>query len=205
MQIGLEVLSNLGDAIKHYPNENWGDALSKGQLESKEWLIKQMLYHYDFEDDLRIIIVGSWLGILPMLMWEEREFFHWTDEKCMWGIDLSMDSVCASIHVNDHNNFQTFIGDVIEDNWYDKPAYYINTSCEHFTGSDFRRWLMMLPKGSKVALQSNNFFDAPDHVNCQHSLAQFEYECTLLAKIDYIDCLKIDNVPYTRFMILGQM
>lgn len=206
MQIGLEVLSNLGGAMKNYPDENWGDALSKGQLASKEWLIKKMLYHYDFEDDLPIIIIGSWLGILPLLMWYDRQFFHWSEKKPIWGADLSEDSVNASALVNKRNNFLPFIMDVLEDDlFYTEPAYYINTSCEHFTAVDFRKWLMLLPKGSKVALQSNNFFDSPDHVNCQYGLSQFEFECNLLSKIDYIDCLKIEDVPYTRFMILGEM
>ena len=40
----------------------------------------------------------------------------------------------------------------------------VNTSCEHI--ADLRGWLDLLPKGTSVLLQSNDYFSEPTHINC---------------------------------------
>ena len=118
-----------------------------------------------------------------------------------------MNSCIASQIVNQHNNFHPIKGNAINFN-YDRPepltpTIIINTSCEHFSEVDFKKWLINIPIGTKVYLQSNNFFDCEDHVNCKQSLTEFEFDCTLLSSIEYAGKLDIEHVPYTRYMIIG--
>ena len=48
----------------------------------------------------------------------------------------------------------------------------VNTSCEHI--ADLRGWLDLLPKGTSVLLQSNDYFSEPTHINCVESVEAFE-------------------------------
>ena len=48
----------------------------------------------------------------------------------------------------------------------------VNTSCEHI--ADLRGWLDLLPKGTNVLLQSNDYFSEPTHINCVESVEAFE-------------------------------
>ena len=47
----------------------------------------------------------------------------------------------------------------------------INTSCEHI--ADLPAWLSLLPRGTQVLLQSNDYFSEPTHINCVPTLEAF--------------------------------
>jgi len=203
MKVGIQAISDISDAMRKYPDENWVDALSSGQLKSKEWLLDRLQIPHTPQT---ICIVGSWLGILPLLMYENNEEFNMERHQC-YGVDQNMSSISASYIVNQQNNFQGICGDAIYFNYEHieslKPDIVINTSCEHFSESDFKKWLIRIPLGAKVYLQSNNFFDCEDHVNPKRSLTEFEFDCTLLTSIEFSGKLDIEHVPYTRYMIIG--
>jgi hypothetical protein len=74
----------------------------------------------------------------------------------------------------------------------------VNTSCEHI--ADLRGWLDLLPAGTRVLLQSNNYFSEPSHINCMASLGDFE------AAVRLGDIAFSGEFPmkkYTRYMIIG--
>ena len=52
----------------------------------------------------------------------------------------------------------------------DSPDTIINTSCEHI--ENFARWYAKQSTGKLVILQSNNYFDIPEHVNCVHDITR---------------------------------
>ena len=58
-----------------------------------------------------------------------------------------------------------------------RPDLVVNTSCEHI--ADVRGWLDMLPKGTRVLLQSNDYFAEPTHINCVASLDEFRAQAQL--------------------------
>jgi trans-aconitate methyltransferase len=74
----------------------------------------------------------------------------------------------------------------------------INTSCEHI--ADIRAWLSLLPPGSRVLLQSNNYFSEPTHINCVETLDAFIAQAGLSA-IAFSGSLPMKK--YTRFMLIG--
>lgn len=78
------------------------------------------------------------------------------------------------------------------------PDTIINTSCEHI--KDFDRWYNKIPKGVMVILQSNNFFEVAEHVNCVNSYEEFESK-TPIEHPFYGGHLELDK--YTRFMRIG--
>ena len=78
------------------------------------------------------------------------------------------------------------------------PDTIINTSCEHI--EKFTEWFNAIPKGKLVALQTNNYFDLPEHVNCVKTLAEFKEQAPL-SDVIFGGSLKLEK--YTRFMLIG--
>ena len=70
-------LSNLKTTIKKYPDVDFSDALSIGQIKSKNWLIDRL--HWETCDGYlpgngMIFIVGGWYGTLAAMMLEDRKY-----------------------------------------------------------------------------------------------------------------------------------
>ncbi len=74
----------------------------------------------------------------------------------------------------------------------------INTSCEHI--ENFSKWYDLIPDGKLVVLQSNNFFDVEEHVNCVSNIKEFA-EMTPMSNVLYEGELPLDK--YTRYMRIG--
>ena len=80
----------------------------------------------------------------------------------------------------------------------DKPDTIINTSCEHI--NNFSDWYRKIPAGKLLILQTNNYFDLQEHVNCSDSLASFG-DTTPMEQVLYEGSL--DCGQYVRFMRIG--
>lgn len=72
----------------------------------------------------------------------------------------------------------------------------INTSCEHMDN----RWFYKLPAGTLVALQTNNYFENPQHSNCAESLDAVRHRYPM-EKVFYEGALP--TALYDRFMLIG--
>lgn len=87
-----------------------------------------------------------------------------------------------------------------EENWgykrLDEMQVVINTSCEHMTNE----WFENLPAGTFVSLQTNDYFDNPQHSNCCKDLeaAKEKYP---MQSIMYQG--ELDTHLYNRFMLIG--
>ena len=80
----------------------------------------------------------------------------------------------------------------------DSPDTIINTSCEHII--NFDEWYRKIPKGKLVILQSNNYVDVQEHVNCAKDIEMFS-KSTPMTKTLFEGTL--DLVTYRRFMKIG--
>jgi hypothetical protein len=81
------------------------------------------------------------------------------------------------------------------------PDTIINTSCEHIP--NFKEWYNKIPAGKLVILQSNNFFELDEHINCVNDLDDFASQAPL-SEILYEGELDLSkHVNYTRFMRIG--
>jgi hypothetical protein len=63
-----------------------------------------------------------------------------------------------------------------------------------------RRWLARLPDGMPVVLQSNDYFDEPEHINCVKTLDEFVDQAGL-SKVAFSGVL--ETKKYDRFMLIG--
>ena len=83
----------------------------------------------------------------------------------------------------------------------DKDTYMvINTSCEYITQEQYNTWLANAPDDVYIVLQSNNFKDPEEHVNCMSDLDEFKRKSKL--KVDLEEELELPK--YKRFLICGR-
>ena len=157
------------------------EAISDGQMSSKQWLADEL----KGLDLGTIFLCGGWYALLLL------------DDKLVYNrcISFDMDPSCKkpadTIHRHLLVNGWKFLSttkDILDINYQIEPLTItryngttiditatpdtiINTSCEHI--ERFTEWWDMIPVGKLVALQSNNGFDIPGHVNCSESLEDF--------------------------------
>jgi hypothetical protein len=186
------------------------DAFSIGQLKSKLWLIDNL------PNDLgTVFICAGWYGTLANLMFEKvRSKFD-----CIRSFDI--DETCAPIadtfnrswvitnwkfkastldilKMDFPTNYITFRADGSSVELTEMPDTIINTSCEHI--DDFNFWYNKIPKEKLVILQSNNYFDIKEHVNCSRTLEEFVTQ-TPMTSVLYSG--ELDLGIYKRFMRMG--
>ena len=78
------------------------------------------------------------------------------------------------------------------------PDTIINTSCEHI--ANFIEWYNKIPNGTLVVLQSNNYFEIKEHVNCVNNINEF-IKIAPMSTLLYNGELELEK--YTRFMLIG--
>ena len=88
----------------------------------------------------------------------------------------------------------------IEDFNFKKYDIVICTSCEHLEQKVIDDMLKRIKKGALVILQSNNYIQIEDHINCHNNVVDFE-KTLKLDKILYRGTLKLDK--YDRYMVVG--
>lgn len=189
------------------------DCFSRGQLESKIWAVKELK---KVTPDIGVVFLcAGWYATLATMLFESGIRIN---KIRSFDIDDSCRSIAETFNkpwVKQDWKFKTCTDDIHNidfdmhsyrvkrsDGTYceldDSPNTIINTSCEHI--QDFDKWFNKIPKGKLVVLQTNNYFDLPEHVNCVKDILQFA-EKTPLSKVLFTGELPLEK--YTRFMRIG--
>jgi hypothetical protein len=206
---------NIGALFKKYPTVDLTDLFSKGQMDSKRWLVDKLV-----ELDLSlgtVFICAGWYGSLATFLFE-------ADLKTDKIRSFDIDPACADIAdtfnrsaVMNQWQFKAITEDIMDIDYQhhtwqvwsnannrmcypitDTPDTIINTSCEHI--KNFAEWYDKIPEGKLVILQSNNFSEVEDHVNCSNDAEAFSISAPMK------NCLflgELDLEKYTRFMKIG--
>ena len=189
-------IARLRHCIETYPDLNWGDAMSRGQITSKMWLLEQLQLENRVQLG-RVVICGGWVGILARLMLDHEVIKTIHVES----IDIDQLATLAARDMNyEHHvefDFDAYVSDCYEVN-YGHYDTIINTSCEHF--DNFDGWFDRVPSGKIVILQSNNFTEIEDHVDCVEDADE------LVAKAGLRTVIYSGALPcygYIRFMVIG--
>jgi hypothetical protein len=189
------------------------DSLSQGQIKSKLWLINELK---KLKLDLgTVFLCAGWYAILATLIFENNikvtKIRSFDIDKTVLAIaerfnkkwvleDWKFKPAVYDIHDINFNEFTYNVtrtdGQVRE--LTDKPDTIINTSCEHI--NNFSDWYRKIPAGKLLILQTNNYFDLQEHVNCSDSLASFG-DITPMEQVLYEGSL--DCGQYVRFMRIG--
>ncbi len=201
----------------------WDDCFSRGQLESKLWLVKEL---QKTKVDLgTVFLCAGWYATLAVMLFE-------SNIKVDKVRSFDTDPTCAKIAevfnkpwFEDNWRFKASTVDIMDFEWSDAPApsdgtlgnfYYmtsstdkpiqmkdnpdtiINTSCEHI--ENFAKWYDLIPDGKLVILQSNNFFEVEEHVNCVSSIEEFTTSAPM-QNVLYQGELELPK--YKRYMLIG--
>lgn len=185
-------------------------ALSTGQIDSKLWLIKKVAETIGWNDK-KVFILGGWFGILPFLV----HLTNLTDKSKFRSVDIDKDVARWAAFLNEWNpDFTSIHADMHNLNYQNTHFYVhahppyeiqesadiiVNTSCEHL--SKFNDWYGLIPKGKWLVLQSNNFFDCSEHVNCVEDLSLFKKQAPMS---DYVYEGFLPLQKYNRFMLIGK-
>ena len=191
------------------------DCFSRGQLQSKLWLVEELKKH---DIDLgTVFLCAGWYATLATMLFEsnmkvEKIRSFDIDASCTdiaetfnkpWFVDKwKFKSVTQDIMNIDYNNHTwqcwSNANDRMSKPITDIPDTIINTSCEHI--HNFNEWYAKIPYGKLVVLQSNDYFDVEEHVNCVNNV----YEFKKMAPMTTLLYMGMRELPkYTRFMLIG--
>jgi hypothetical protein len=203
---------NYGQFITKFPDTDVSDLFSKGQMESKSWLVDSLV---EINQPLgTVFICAGWYGSLATFLFESglsidkiRSFD--VDEQCAiradtfnrswvmdgWQFKASTLDIVKMTYPLTHTTYRAD-GSSLE--LTEMPDTIINTSCEHI--SNFSDWYNAIPSGKIVILQSNDYFEIDEHVNCSESLEEFN-RMTPMQETYKLDKLELSK--YTRYMKIG--
>ena len=194
-------VARVARTARRYPSPDLANALNRKQIACKKWLVDEVAE--TFGPDLGCVwVLGGWYGVLPALMFDDAR----TRVERIVNVDL--DERCAPVAecLNqedlDRGAFATRTADMLTldySRFAGGAGLIVNTSCEHL--DRFDEWYARIPRGARLALQSNNYFSEPEHVNCVPDLAAFAAQAPL-SRVRFRGELEMPN--YTRFMLIGE-
>jgi len=195
MQIDLEHIMFWMDAIRNSNDPlRTLESFWKGQLRSKEWLIKNLGVYVG--KPVTIDIFGGWNGVLASML------FHAPyPVKSIRSIDIDpkCESTATTMNKLEHiaGRFHAVTADMC--NLRSDADVAINTSCEHITQDQYEQWLTGLPYNSLIVLQSNNY-NIHEHIRTADSLEEFIEQ----SHLDVYWSGKLELPLYDRYMIIGK-
>lgn len=200
MKVDIEDVLFWMDAIRNSDDRyRTLESFWKGQIHSKLWLIENLAkFVEDKPND--IVIHGGWNGVLASLLFNSS-----IQIKHITSVDI--DSNCKDIAntVNKRyeieGRFTAVTEDMSEYTYKNMPDVVINTSAEHVLDNKLRTWFSKIPTTALCSIQSNNYFELDEHINCVNTSQELENKFPLKTK--YLDSLVTQK--YIRFMIIGNV
>jgi len=191
------LFNNLRNAVDNY-DADLSDALSWGQLKSKRWLVTE-LESLDISLGT-IFLCAGWYATLAAMLFQSKCNI---DKIRSFDIDESCLQIADTINrnqVKEDWKFKSITQDIMDIDYpiTDTPNTIINTSCEHI--ENFEEWYAKIPSGKLVILQSNNFFEVDEHVNCVNDINEFK-RMSPMNTVLYSGELQLPK--YYRFMLIG--
>lgn len=209
-----QFFDNFGQVLRKFPDLDLTDLFSKGQIESKRWLVNELI---KTKQSLgTVFLCAGWYGSLATFIFEsglqvEKIRSFDIDESCAsiaetfnrnktidgWQFKATTLDICKMDYPLE---YETLRSNGTSQNLVEMPSTIINTSCEHIPTDDFVNWYNKIPVGTLVVLQTNNYFKLTEHVNCCKDLEHFA-RLTPIQYLQFSGELELPN--YTRFMRIG--
>lgn len=197
MKVEIEDVLFWMDAIRNSEDKyRTLESFWKGQIRSKVWLVEQ-LEKCALPTKNKIVIHGGWNGVLSSLLFNSNiNIEHITSVD----IDPTCEEIARTINKRQEieGRFSAVTADMC-DYKYDANIV-INTSCEHLTQEQYKKWLKQLPMLATIVIQSNNYFDHEEHVRCATDI----YDFIKMSDVTpfYVDTF--ETPKYERYMIIGK-
>lgn len=177
--------------------KSFEDSVSQGQYDSKIWLRDELKkQNFEFIGKAHIEIIGSWFAF-PLL--EIIKDLYPVKQVDLYDKDENCHRVTAQYINHFDPDFKIVqYGDYFERKDKRRRHLVINTACEHMQDIGHMRHVY---KGTPtMVLQSNNYTEQEDHINCVNNVNELIYK-NKLAHVNYSGYKSFEN--YDRFMVIG--
>jgi hypothetical protein len=191
------------DVRKNYPHQfrRTLDASTASQLESKLWVVDELLKLPDTIEHLRVALLGGWFAnfITPLLI---DELYVSTVFNYEIDNDVKEISYKYNKRYKDSNKYQCSIKDIMMKTLEDDFDIIINCACEHmYPMTKFYEWNPKL-QDTLYVLQSTDDDQYDDHINCVKDEFHLAEQANIV-DIKYMGSKKLPN-GMTRFMVIGK-
>lgn len=184
--------------LEYVKIEELRDALSDGQLLSKNWVVEVL--HDLIEEgklpvegkQIRVAILGGWIGTLSLMM------NAWELPVAITSVDLDERSNRVAEKLNYDFTFNTMTMNMYDID-YSQFDLIINTSSEHIP--DIPKWRSQIPEGKIILVQNNDFEEGNGHVSCVRNSNELRKQLKL-AEVIYEGTRTFPQ--YSRFMLIGR-
>ncbi len=203
-QLTSSIFLKLPFVIKKYPERllDVCGCFNSNQFKCKLWLVEKLnSYSHHFKmktkDKIDIAIFGGWYGTMATII---KENFTLKPIRNVFSYDY--DPLCKKIGQNFFSDI-TFVEEDVNNIAINEKSFsiIINTSCEHFEQHEIDAIIEKSPANTLFVLQSTNYIEVDQHINCSASLHDFvnRYD----KKLHNIKIYEMQLEKYKRFMILG--
>jgi hypothetical protein len=200
------------------------DAMSRSQIKSKVWLIEELEnVRQQLPDPVykQVAVFAGWYGQLKSvydkrLTYRKMRIVELDRSACetsdyIFNLSELENYKVKAVNANINeltlhkNGYEWDVENFRDGTKYSEkflPDLIINTSAEHMTTEWFDQIrFKQLESDPVVAIQSNNFFDIADHVNCVHSIDHMKKKFPM-REIYYEGELQLKG--YKRVMLIGK-
>lgn len=211
-----DTLNTIKRLLDNYPDRivDVLNSLSKNQYASKDWLIEKLNdypHHFKYKSldkKINICLLASWYGLLAYRMVDKFKLKQIANIDCI-DFDPKSKSVAKKLWKkidadNLENGKLTYIKFIEQDINDIKDLNYplvICTSCEHLEQKLIDNTIDKLEQHALVVLQSNNYKEVNEHINCVDTKENFANQ--YVSKLRNMKIYEKDFIKYKRFMIIG--
>jgi len=195
------------------------DAMSRSQVKSKTWLIEELAKintNYD-----SVLIMAGWFGQLKIVYDKKLTYAKMRIAELDRSACETSDYIfnlsnlenykvkAVNVSINEltlhKNGYEWDVENFKDGTKYSEkflPDLIINTSAEHMSEEWFHQIRFKeLESDPIVAVQSNNLFDIPEHINCVHSVDHMKKKFPM-REILFEGELQLKG--YKRVMLIGR-
>jgi len=177
------------------------DSMNQSQLESKLWIIQELI-KLEIKPKRVAILAGWYAQYIVPLLYDNFESVEWV-ENFEIDQDVKRLSYKFNKRLKEDKKYRTLITNVMFDRIQSGMDTIINCACEHmYPMWKFRELNETFQKNPLYILQSSNDEQHEDHINCVNS----EEELIDQARIKDViySGSKILSNKSTRFMVIGR-
>ena len=211
-----DTLNTIRRLLDNYPDRivDVLNSLSENQYSSKDWLIEKLNeypHHFKYKSldkKINICLLASWYGLLAYKMIDKFKLKQIANIDCI-DFDPKSKSVAKKLWKKiDADNLKDgkltyvkFIEQDINDIEQFNYPVVILTSCEHLNQKDVDNIIKKLGEHTLVVLQSNNYKEINEHINCVDTKEDFANQ--YVSKLRNMKIYEKDFIKYKRFMVIG--
>lgn len=173
-------------------------------VDSKQWTSKQWLVDtlntLNVNPDPGIFIAGGWYGLMAYLL---RKHYIKTP---IVSADMDKKAKVFGKKLFNGSNIEFLATDVTRGLYgYNHYGLIVSTSCEHIDREDLCDFIRKKNPDATIALQSNDYFELPSHINCSETLDEFvSYVAPCLHQKEVLFQGSLNLGDFNRFMVIGK-